>query len=473
MDLRHYGGRDHRPIYEARNPDPSVYSSAYGIARTSQLVLWAMPAGTTPGDLRARGEQMVRAPLLVCDPSHYDRCRVFGPNWSPVDRSTPARAQIEDRLAQAMDSYLAQQERWRWYGFWDYGDVMHTYDAQRHAWHYDQGGRAWDNTELGADIWPWYNFLRSGRAGWFRFAEAMTRHVSEVDVYHLGPWTAQGSRHNVVHWGCPCKEPRASQAGAKRFYHYLTGDERCRDLLDEVAEQADQFKATNVPLEKHMARVGPTWAAWSANWMCAWERTGETRWRDKIVKGLEGILAAPYKLMQGDPFDYDPATGEMRYSQEWPFPTNRLVLTMGGAEAWMEMAELLDHDGFRAALAEFGAAYAVRPRDAAAVPAGQWQRTGLIWGYARLLAWAGRALGEVPYARRAWEILLRGAEDDREKGTQPWPDALCDAPPALSAEPWQDWSLGTNTAAMGSLNLIACLALAPEALEEVWLGLCV
>jgi hypothetical protein len=157
----------------------------------------------------------------------------------------------------------------------------------------------------------------------------------------------------------------------------------------------------------------------------------------------------------------------MRYSQEYPFPTNRLVLTMGGAEAWMEMADLLEHRGFREALAEFGAAYAVHPRDASSVPPEVWVRTGLIWGYARLLAWVGRERGDASYGRRAWEILLMGAEDPREKGTRPWPHRLQDAPPALSAEPWQDWDLVTNTAAMGSLNLIACLALAPGALEEV------
>jgi hypothetical protein len=158
----------------------------------------------------------------------------------------------------------------------------------------------------------------------------------------------------------------------------------------------------------------------------------------------------------------------MKYSQEYPFPTNRLVLTMGGAEAWMEMAALLDHEGFRTALAEFGAAYAVHPRDAETVPAELWKRTGLIWSYARLLAWAGRERGDGHFGRRAWEILLKGAEDVREKGTQSLPNMLQEAPPALSAEHWQDWSLVANTAAMGSLNLIACLALAPEALEETW-----
>ena len=57
-------------------------------------------------------------------------------------------------------------EQRRWYGFWDYGDVMHTYDPTRHAWRYDVGGFAWDNTELMPDLWLWYSFLRTGRAGY-------------------------------------------------------------------------------------------------------------------------------------------------------------------------------------------------------------------------------------------------------------------------------------------------------------------
>lgn len=467
MDLRHYGGRDFRDVYEARNPDPAVYSNAYGIGRTSQLTLWSLSAESRAEDLLGRSAQVQSPPLLVADPAHYHACGVFGPHWSPVDRSTPARAAAEDELAAYMAHYAAQQDVWRWYGFWHYGDVMHTYDSQRHCWHYDQGGRAWDNTELGADIWPWYDFLRSGRADWFRFAEAMARHVSEVDVFHLGPWTGQGSRHNVVHWGCPCKEPRASQAGAKRFYHFLTADERCRDLLDEVAERAEQFNATNVPTDRVMARIGPTWAAWAANWHSAWERTGDRRWLERIHTGLEGILAAPDKLLQGDPFDYDRVTGAMRYSPDIAFPSNRLVLTMGGAEAWMEMADLIGHEGFRAALVDFARAYALDPRERSTWPAGMDAHISLIWGHARLIAWAGVVTGDARLKRRAADILLHGDGDPRERGLH-WPVAWRDAPCFLSAEPRHDSVLGTNDAAMGSLNLIACLALVPDVLDEAW-----
>ncbi|MFP9220046.1 hypothetical protein ACLI2E_16505, partial [Enterococcus faecalis] len=67
-------------------------------------------------------------------------------------------------------------------------------------------------------------------------AEAMTRHTSETDSFHLGEYAGLGSRHNVVHWGCGCKEARISMAGLHKFYYYLTGDDRTGDLLTEVKD---------------------------------------------------------------------------------------------------------------------------------------------------------------------------------------------------------------------------------------------
>ena len=467
MDLRHYGRRDHRNVYEAVNADPAVYSSPFGVARTSQLTLAALGAGAAPERLLARAPQLVRPPLLAAGPDHHARCEVFS-FFAPVDRSTPARAAVEDALARDVDFYLRQQDQRRWYGFWNYGDFMHTYDELRHCWRYDVGGCAWQNTELAADQWPWYAFLRNGRADVFRFCEAMTRHVAEVDVFHAGPWTAQGSRHNVVHWGCPCKEPRASQAAAKRFYHFLTADERCRDLLDEVAELADRFKATNVPTGgRVMARIGPTWAAWMANWLCAWERTGERRWLEKVLAGIEGILASPHRLLTPNPFDYDGDSGRMTFSDDY-WLGHGLVATMGGAETWMEFVRLVDHPAFAAALEEYARLHALPPeRYAAEVGADDNLKIRLRWGHARLAAWAAARSGEAELARRAWRMLLDGDGfpdgDTYERRAVPR-----DAPSDLVAAPRQEGRIKTNHAAMFGLNAVACLALAPRQLDEVW-----
>jgi len=144
-------------------------------------------------------------PVLAASPEYLHSVRALG-IWSLPDKSTPFKQAIEDQLEATLAYYEKQVDEQHWYGFWDFGDFMHSYDAERHVWRYDLGGMAWDNTELGTDMWLWMSFLRTGRADLFRLAEAMTRHTSEVDCYHLGKLAGLGSRHNVRHWGDGAKE---------------------------------------------------------------------------------------------------------------------------------------------------------------------------------------------------------------------------------------------------------------------------
>ena len=198
------------------------WGTPHGIARTSEITLWALAATPSRDRLLELAGAVQTPPQLACAPAQLLGAGVFGGLWSLPDRSTPAQAAIEDRLDWQFDYYRRQVEQRHWYGFWNYGDVMHTYDRDRHVWRYDVGGFAWDNSELSPDLWLWYAFLRSGRADLFRFAEAMTRHTGEVDVYHLGRFAGLGSRHNVQHWGCSAKQVRISTAIYRRFYYYLT-----------------------------------------------------------------------------------------------------------------------------------------------------------------------------------------------------------------------------------------------------------
>ncbi|NIY69801.1 exo-rhamnogalacturonan lyase family protein [Streptomyces malaysiensis] len=87
-------------------------------------------------------------PQLAAGPADLARAEVFGGLFAPVDRSRPAEARIEDRLALLSDCHKGQVEQRRWYRFWGYGDIMHTYDGDRHQWRYDIGGYAWDNSGL-------------------------------------------------------------------------------------------------------------------------------------------------------------------------------------------------------------------------------------------------------------------------------------------------------------------------------------
>lgn len=75
---------------------------------------------------------------------------------------------------------------------------------------------------LATELWLWMSFLRTGRANVFRTAFAMTRHLSEVDFHHIGPFAGLGSRHNVNHWGDGAKEARVAGSTLKRPFYYLT-----------------------------------------------------------------------------------------------------------------------------------------------------------------------------------------------------------------------------------------------------------
>lgn len=357
MDLRHYDTETH--VESSYEGSDELRSTPYGIANTSELTLWCMEETPGTAGLRRMLAETRTPSLLVCGPEHYYRTGAFGV-WSLPDRSTPARRHLEDRLDGIVAFYQAEVEQRRWYGFWDYGDFMHSYDPVRHVWNYDLGGCAWQNSELVPNMWLWTMFLRSGRADVFRMAEAMTRHTSEVDVYHFGEYAGLGSRHNVVHWGCGCKEARIAMAGLHRYYYYLTADERIGDIMDLVKD-ADYTTVHLDPMRAYFPkdgfpthiRVGPDWAAFSSNWMTRWERFEDTFYRDKIRTGIECIKKAKYGLISGPTYGYDPKTGELHPFGEDNYGRH-LAVCMGGPQVWFELAGLLEDPEWEAMMAELG-----------------------------------------------------------------------------------------------------------------------
>jgi len=353
MDMRHYDTIAHglNAVYEDVQPG---FSTPNGVARTSELVLFPSTGIPTKIETANQANTSSKPPLLVCTPQYLHDVKAFG-IWSLPDSTTAFKRAVEEQLDSSLKFYQKAVDQNNWYGFWDFGDVMHSYDEIRHVWRYDLGGMAWDNSELGTDMWLWYSFLRTGKADIFRMAEAMTRHTGEVDCYHLGRFAGLGSRHNVRHWGCGAKEARISQAAYRRFYYYLTTDERTGDIMHEMVD-AD-YKATEFdpmrlaqPIseadKKYPGRVrgGPDWLAFVGNWMTEWERTGNTKYRDKIITGMDCIFDMPYWFKTGANlvFGYDPKTGKLFPLGKQPSDYN-LSTIMGGAEVIFELNEFIDN----------------------------------------------------------------------------------------------------------------------------------
>ena len=329
MDMRFYhdglGMETHAQELEGLEMTYEDYEKGYGtpqgVARSSEITLWALAATPTRERLVQMAAAVQTPPQIVATPAHYLASGVFGSLWSLPDRSHPMKAAIEDRLDFLFDFYKKEVEQRHWYGFWDYGDIRHTYDADRHEWRYDVGGFAWDNSELSPDLWLWYSFLRTGRADIFRFAEAMVRHTSEVDTYHLGRFAGLGTRHNVQHWGCSAKQARISTAAYRRFYYFMTADERIGDIMQSLLDVDRQLDAVD-PVRKlarqppkgpYPARLsfGTDWASLAANWLTEWERSGKPQYRDKILRGMTDIGNMPHGFFSAERAGYDPATGRL------------------------------------------------------------------------------------------------------------------------------------------------------------------
>ena len=471
MDLRHYDTRNHGLTASYEDVQPG-FSIANGIGRTSELTLFAGAAVPAREESVQQAHLNAAPPLLVCAPQHYHDVSAFGV-WSLPDRSTALQREIEDELAQALDLYKKEIEQRRWYGFWDYGDVRHAYDPERHVWRYDIGGYAWDNTELGTDMWLWYSFLRTGRADIFRMAEAMTRHTSEVDTYHSGRFEMLGSRHNVRHWGCGAKEARISQAAFRRFYYYLTTDERTGDVMHAVVDvdyklcEIDPMRLASprsgpIPYPGRI-RGGPDWLSCAGNWMTEWERTGDTRWRDKIIAGMDSIAAMPYGFMTGPNvlYGYDPKNGKLYTLVPDGFGVYNLQVIQGGAEVAFELNQLIDHPGWQKAFLQY-CRLTGAPKDVVAkdMKNGTEGGQGNYAGAGRLAGYAYWKTKNPAFVARA-VAGLRGSTGPRRPPGGPYATRRVEGPNVLNPIDEAPF-VSTNTTAQSSLTAIQVLELCKD-----------
>jgi hypothetical protein len=496
MDMRHYATRAHglSATYEDVQKGNSV---AYGVAKTSEFTLYPSAGVPARDQLVAEARAGETRALLSASPAYIHAAGVFGV-WSPVDRSTPARATVEDKLDSVLSFYRQQQEDRHWYGFWTYGDFIHSYNFRRHVWNYDHGGFAWDNTELGTVLWLWTSFLRSGSADVFRMAEGLARNTSETNVYHIGPMMGLGSRHNVVKWGDGSKEGRISQAAHWRPFYYLTTDERIGDVMREQL-QADKAMIKYDPMRlaqpvlpqdpKYPGRIrlGPDWYVLAGNWMTEWERSGEPKWRERIEAGVDSILQMPYWLRSGvynglNPdlggkigplkgrgsmtVGYDPANGKLLpipdpiEGKQVPVLYN-LSTIQGGAQVMFELVPLLGRKDLAAAWLQY-ARLGEAPGDVLLKD----KTTGTEGANAEYVekAQGGPRLAAYAYAQTKNPAFAKIAIDNMARWRGAVPRQLTG--PDVLTRTSEAFGVSTNDSAQSGLTMIESLALLGDALPN-------
>jgi hypothetical protein len=477
MDMRSYRGEDGMDTHDKQIAGLNItyedyeagWDDATGVARTSELQLWVTGGTPSHDTLSAMAGQVADPARLVLSPQRIHQCGVFG-DWDPVDRSSPARRLIEDRLSLQLDQYLRETEQHRWYGFWNYGDVMHSYDADRHMWRYDIGGYAWDNSELSTDLWLWMSYLRTGRADLFRYAEAMTRHTGEVDVYHLGRFKGFGTRHGVQHWSDSSKQPRISNAAYRRIYYFLTADERVGDLMRELLDSDKDL--ANVDISRKLAKkpgapqgdfinasFGTVWGSLIAAWLAEWERTGDTRWRDKIVNGMRSIAALKRQwFAAGAPYDH--RTGKFQGPGDTASFSN-LNGVFGVVEMNSELLTLVDEPAYRKAWLQYCRTYNAPKEEVVALLGRDPGGRGMSDTNSKMTAYAAFHERDRALALRGWREFFQsnwlkpeGSRTRRIDGT------------AVLRPVVEIGNSGTNGSAQWGLAAIQHLALGGATLDE-------
>ncbi|MDQ0231365.1 hypothetical protein J2S19_002648 [Metabacillus malikii] len=466
MDLRHYNTKTH--VLSAYEGFDEMRATPYGIANTSEVYLNCYTSPPTHDELTVKMDEWQSPLVLVCEPQYYYDSNALGV-WSLPDKTHPVKGKIEEQLDNAILFYKEEMEQRKWYGYWHYGDVMHTYDSVRHQWMYDIGGFAWQNTELVPNIWLWNAFLRSGREDIFIMAEAMTRHTSEVDCYHFGEYAGLGSRHNVIHWGCGCKEARISMAGLHKTYYFLTTDERVGDLLEEVRD-ADQSILSLDPMrefyprDEHQthARVGPDWAAFCSNWFTALERTEEVRYYDKIMSGMNVLKGLPMRLLSGPTFGYDPSTSKLIHMGDGNEGSYHMVIAFGAPQTWFEIADAFEDNEWKDMLVEFGEFYSLS-NDEKLKRSNRTLHDKLFplpMLAAGMVAYAAAAKRDKNLAEKAWDLLLNNEISQ-----------MCLPIEKETISVWQNLNevpgITTNTTSQWCLNTMIALELIGEHVSDL------
>jgi hypothetical protein len=199
--------------------------------------------------------------------------------------------------------------------------------------------------------------------------------------------------------------------------------------------------------------------------MTEWERTGDTKWRDKIMVGVNSMAQMPYGIRTGRNLvmGYDPATGKLYQVDDTPGSYN-LTTIQGGAEVAFELTDLLDDPTWERIWLQYcrlGTAPAevlLRDKETGAEGADAsmvGETSGNSQGTARLAAYAYYKTKNPAFAERAIRGIGYGRSDYNTIQIEP-PEVLNPIDEARG--------VSTNTAAQSSLMDIEILEMVKDQL---------
>ncbi|MCM8773457.1 MAG: glycoside hydrolase family 127 protein [Candidatus Omnitrophica bacterium] len=277
------GKLDLRTTENAYGPDAVARGSAFGLAKTHDLVI-DLAYDKDVNDLIGAMEAAVGDIVLLPSMEWVWVTSVLG-------RLPHGNIRMEDRLGKAKEAFInslfswgnRQIERFRWYGMIDFGDTLSWYrkeafDKSYDDWGWHPEGRwGWFNCEaMGTHTGALLHFWRSQDYEYYFFGARLSRHIMDIDTCHYNTvandsrlkrvipddYSQIGSmhRHNGNHWGGRNEETSHTNITGLVYYYYISGDERAKEVIEEVGsfflkEPINYFCHPDIAPTRNLANV--------------------------------------------------------------------------------------------------------------------------------------------------------------------------------------------------------------------------
>jgi hypothetical protein len=260
----------------------------------------------------------------------------------------------------------------------------------------------------------------------------------------------------------------------RRFFYYLTADERVGDLMWEEVN-ADQKLAEVSPRRKlgkpaaddsdkpfsTNVSFGTDWGAISAALLTAWERTGDLKYRDKLVTSMKTIGAMKHGWFAGGG-GYDPETGRF-FPDSDKLDVSHLSAVFGGFEMNAELLQLLSVPEYERTWLQYCQLYNASADEQKRALGEPLSKLNLFQAHARLTAYAGLKKKDPQLSARAWNEFFAG-KAGLKLLPEPFPVRRLQGPDVLN--PIDEASLSTNAVAQWGLTAIQCQSLAGDKIPE-------
>lgn len=280
------GGRRPAPLER-----PNYRLASKGVGRTHYAWIHVHPASATVDEIRAAYDLFQHRPLLQATPRHYASSLALGRYREYVEGE---HEEVEAALASGIDVWRSSQERFRWYGFWLYGNVCQDYNGfiPNGRWCREFGRWGWANGDsVGRLAYAlMLQAVRKGARADLEFAESYLYHVHDVCSTHTPEYPhhygdrfiylrGAAHRHGAWPWACPYVGIRGAHPEGAKIFYYLTGEGHARDILEELTELALRFPNGG----EGDGPLGPN----ALLFLYKWETTGQDEWRQRLKAELE------------------------------------------------------------------------------------------------------------------------------------------------------------------------------------------